>query len=388
MFAALVAASTAFVGCSSDEDLAQVPEIIDEEPAGVPMVFTAIDGSDPATRGVDITTSTLGDFKLFSDLSGWGTGIEFGSSYNSTTEKAVCSPKSATNKLTWPDSDTHTFFAVSDYAHFTSDPTYSSSFSFSYTIPTTYADQKDLLVATATGSKSANDGNVDLPFKHALAKIQAIELYANVEKLVRRGFRDANVYRFRINGARIGGIYASGTYTFGSGWETTGGTDKVFEIPLKESELTFDKMSFTPNEDKSVRLSLPLTDDGFYMIPQVGTGDFDDNPPGGGNWGVKGAYIELDAQVFVYESATSMDPDEDMGWYHCCEDISVLYFNETSSDEAGYGKIRVPLKFSKLSDGTGYTLVIDLGNGVIYDDGGTDAFTMDPIFVGTDFKVS
>ena len=61
--AVMAAVSTAFVACSSNDDLAQAPAVPEENVSeGTPLVINVVD----ATRGTDYTTSSLPGFKLFS----------------------------------------------------------------------------------------------------------------------------------------------------------------------------------------------------------------------------------------------------------------------------------------------------------------------------------
>ena len=330
------------------------------------MVFTAIDGSDPATRGTDLTVTTLGDFKLFSNITtgSWKAG------YNFTNNKGKCSPGTGATNLSWPDANTYKFFAVSDYANVTQDPAPTVSgdgLSFSYTIPTAYGSQQDLLVATTTGSSSAGTptGSVTLPFTHALAKIKAIKVYCKASALKSA---EVNKYHFRVNSIKIGGLRAKGVYTFGeSTWAVSAisnedPADFEIEIPLKTEDLTFANMSFMPGT-KDNGVTMPLTDDGFYLIPQKAEGRTTGET---GNpsldYVVKNAYVELGLQVAADEGTE--------GWvFHCCNIETGVNWDEESSDANGFQKVQAPLKFD-ISGGSGneYTLIIDISQAVVVED--------------------
>ena len=380
---ALVAASAAFVGCSSDEDLAQVPEIVEEETPvfqGYPMHVSASAGED--TRGTDLDGDSFDAFTMYSNMAKGSTPWDKGVAFTKGTSWSA-----GTTDVSFPDNtNSYYFYGVSDAANITKTDgkpdisTVGTSFNFTYQIPTAYADQKDLLVGKTTGSGS--DGKVnftdDNKFTHALAKIQAIKVYANTTKLAEKGFTDYAKYSFRINGIRLCGLKKVGTYTFGdeTPWAVSGSGDD-FEITLKASELTFANMAFTPDAENT-KHSLPLNDDGLYLIPQSVTGSI---VPDGEGYAVSGAYVELDAQVFV----DSDDPENPgSGWYHCCNDNSPMYFNSDNSTDAGFGTIHVPLKIDiSAGAGKGYTLVIDLGQGIIMD----GMYEATPVFEGISFEV-
>ena len=384
--AALVAATTAFTGCSKDEDLAQVPEVApamgDPEPFTFPMFVSATTGGE--TRGTDLTSSSFAAFTMYSNMTGsasWNTGVAFtkGTSWGAGSVDT-----------SFPDNtNTYTFYGVSDAANITKtsgNPNISEvtaeSFSFTYQIPTTYADQQDLLVGKTTGTGADGEVNFtgDNKFTHALAKIKAIKVYCNIDKVDNAG--DKVNYRFRINGIRLGGLNTVGTYTFGSGWGSLSGND-VFEVPLTASGLTFGAMEFQPGA-KATAVTLPLTDDGLYLIPQVAAGAV---ASVGTSYEITGAYAELDAQVFFYSDYETSP--ELGGAYRVGENLwSGFEWDEESSDAVGFGKIRVPLSFT-ITPNNGYTLVLDISRAVIYENEGSDAGTAvsEPIFSGATIVV-
>ena len=113
--AAFVAACAAFVACSSDDDLVQqkpdVPEESVEE--GIPMTVKV---ADLASRGTDLTTSTLEGFTLYSTMTdAWKTGKLFG--------KDAGGNWTTNTDLSWPDDNTYTFFGISDVDNFADEVT-------------------------------------------------------------------------------------------------------------------------------------------------------------------------------------------------------------------------------------------------------------------------
>ena len=378
LMAAFVAASAAFVACSSNDDLVQqkpdVPEEQIEE--GTPMKIIV---SDLASRGTDLTASTLEGFTLYSTMSGWTSGkdLEKDNSGNWTTN----------DDLTWPDGNEYTFYGISDVDNLTKVtvganavpqiPTVSeNTVSFGYTMPQeektsapgeywcNSENLPDLLVSKNTGSSTLNDGALTVDFTHALAQIKAINIYANNTRLTAKGVTDGATYRFRINGIRLGGLKYIGTYTFDANpaWVVSG-ADTEFTIPLDPTKLTFADMSFQPGDTKASGITLPLTDGGLYLIPQVANGSFVKDEYD--YYLSDGAYAELDAQVFVYFDAAATAVNN-KGKYKCPSSSTEVYFDETGSENSQFGVIRVPLKFS-LSPGYGYTLTLDLSRAAFYD---------------------
>ena len=420
--AAFVAACAAFVACSSDDDLVQqkpdVPEESVEE--GIPMTVKV---ADLASRGTDLTTSTLEGFTLYSTMTdAWKTGKLFG--------KDAGGNWTTNTDLSWPDDNTYTFFGISDVDNF-ADITgkiedekevgdghpdapivTATTCSFNYAMPISLKpgtedvyyynseDLKDLLVAKTTCSSTSGDpaGTLEIDFQHALAQIKSIQVYTNIARL--GTFTGFEYYRFRIGGIRIGGLKTVGTYTFDATdpWTVTG-ADAEFEIPLNQDVVnSFAASAFSFKETKT----LTLTDGGLYLIPQAAAGALTDDATytGGGDWAVKGPYAELDIQVFFYTmmSDNTSDPDgyavpepddeEVGGTFRVAGDVDKPYLwcakndelaseaeDGSTSDDAGYGKVRVPLKFQKLEGGKGYTLKLDLSRAVIYEIAGDPAYT-------------
>lgn len=205
---ALVAATTAFISCSSDENLAEVPEVIEEptatpEDEGTPLVVKLVDGNG-TTRATKWTAETLPSFTLYSVKNGgterWDglcsysdAGVSTGSLF--TNQEDAENPGTLTGEFTnangikWKDGNWD-FYALSD-------PTFTqesngkegeeagqqdaehldaaSGRNFTYTVSNTYGDQKDLLVATVANKTKATP-TISLPFYHALARIKSVKL--------------------------------------------------------------------------------------------------------------------------------------------------------------------------------------------------------------------
>ena len=306
--------------------------------------------------------------------------------------------------MAWPDANEYTFYGINDFANITivkdaeshdipQIPTVSADpVTFSYTIPTDYAEQVDLLVSKNTGSSSSGNpaGSLTVNFNHALAQITGIKVYCNIDRVTNS--EDKVNYRFRIKGIRLGGLQTVGTYTFGDAfandtWNVPTSAvdeDTFFEIPLKTESLTFSSMSFGPTkktdkpDDYAITLPLNTTTEGLYLIPQTAAGSLSFVSP---LYYVNGAYAELDAQVFLY-NFYEIDPTAG-GTYRVGENLDFYDWDEDSSNAVNFGKIRVPLKFT-LESGKGYTLVLDISKAVIYENEGskTGSAVNEPIIYG------
>ena len=124
-------------------------------------------------------------------------------------------------------------------------------------------------------------------------------------------------WKFRVNGIRIGGLKTIGVYTFDetNPWTLYGGEDEEISIPLdipSTSQDAFEAMQFAPGERKNA-LKLPLTDQGFFLIPQVADGVIAHNDDTSLDYQVNNAYVELDLQGMMDET------DVGQGYvYHVC----------------------------------------------------------------------
>ena len=402
--AAFVAATAAFVACSSNDDLVQQKPEVPEEPTEVyPMTIRV---ADLATRGTDLTDADEFNFKMYGTMRDeWNGGKVF-----TKTTTGACQNTGGAN-LTYPvQNKDYYFFAISDpdniaditgaiqdekevgdgYPDITVTET---ACSFNYAMPLLnsksprtdldeyyYDSEKlqDLLVAQTIGNSGVDGGAMTVELKHALAQITEIQVYVNQQRLVKKGFTEAasNTFLFRIGGARIGGIKAVGTYTFGQDdpWSVVDGSEQQFEIPLK-AESFADAAFMAKGSAKKV---LHPTDGGFYIIPQAANGSVTNNPKegivAGLYYGIAGPYIEFDIQVFDSNVVPEHPYDEQGdGNYRVGYNLNDFENNFKWDEEASaiikYGQVRCPLKFQKLEGGKGYALVIDLGLGVIYTNG-------------------
>ncbi|WP_434503183.1 hypothetical protein [Prevotella sp.] len=223
--AAIAATAVGFTSCSSNEDLNDAVK-----DSGVPFKVTA---SAPTTRATDLTSSNFTNFQLyaFEGTDEWITGKQF-------TKSTSWSPASGTYK--WPTAATPSnFYGVSENAASMSSAfvdDIANSKSFTYTVPTTIADQKDLLVASTTGK--SNDTQVSLPFNHALAsatlKITLDPSVTNYKS------EDGGRLFIKIKSITIHNIEVSGIYSFTNSSWTLNGTHGNYIIDLSASPIVID----------------------------------------------------------------------------------------------------------------------------------------------------
>ena len=273
LMAACVAVGTAFVACSSDDDLVQQAPVVPEEnvetPKGTPFSVQPI--SD-ATRCVRYNanawdgTSAFGkpwvrEFKLYGKQGEnlWMKNAIFQrDAYTSTTWAPVRDATGAISEVNWPADNTATtevvesaaptsFYAITDNAI---DGTKSDALAnvsswmaptvgqFGYVMPTTtkanmewidesqgngtykevstaYVDSTkvtDLMVASAETNEAGTTGGVlDLAFTHALAG-----LTVKARFLSNLSAGQGNYVTIKY--IKICGLKTSGTYTYGAGW--------------------------------------------------------------------------------------------------------------------------------------------------------------------------
>ena len=373
VLSALVAvASTAFVACSSDDDLAQqpkAPETTVEE--GTPLVIKVVD----ATRGTDWTNGAganpLDKFTLFATSNGGTTrwanalgdrddeNVSNGTVFNNDGSGNFASASS----INWQDG-TWDFYAISD-ATFPDEAVPSpgtgvrsaehldaSPRTFTYTVPTAYADQTDLLVGAAIGKQQSN-GDVSIPFYHALARIEKFMVY--FKQLKANDKIESNNKRcFLIKSITLKGVKKTGTFTFPTSWSddpatwatatsttnpwSLGATTDDYTIELADFErvgsdpndpikifteytnpLSTDASQniptgmantdrggtgvpnyFTPN---NTRIELPIAagDEGLYLLPQELNSTV--TPAAGNTYTITGPYVEIEGLIFTNPDA-------------------------------------------------------------------------------------
>ena len=152
--------AVALAGCttSADEQLAAV-----QPDKGAPVKVVAMVG-DGTTRAAATTSADFSAFRMWG-FTGGGTLVN-GADYS----------KSGTSTWTgstffWEDGTNYQFFGISPYASVTDASMTAAAQSFSYTVPTDNAEQKDLLVSSLLAQQKTADNTLSLPFRHALTML-------------------------------------------------------------------------------------------------------------------------------------------------------------------------------------------------------------------------
>ena len=132
----------------------------------------------------------------------------------------------------------------------------------SYTPSTTVADQKDLVIAYNTGTKTANEASgVPLLFKHALSQIEVKAKCANANMKV------------EIIGVKVVSVAKDGTFTFPTA-TTQSGTGHELALGLwntaSSQKTAYMVRNSAPVElTKTAQSLMPSTSGTFMLIPQA-----------------------------------------------------------------------------------------------------------------------
>lgn len=227
--AAIAATAVGFTSCSSNEDLNDAVK-----DSGVPFKVTA---SAPTTRATDLTSSNFTNFQLyaFEGTNEWISGKLF-------TKNTSWEPASGTGPYAWPTANTLSdFYGVSENAASMSSAfvdDIKTSQSFTYTVPTTIADQKDLLVAHTTGKST--DAQVALAFKHALANA-TLTLKLDPSK-TDQGTNKTSKYRLaiKIKSISINNVKTIGKYNYSTSTWSDQATDGTYTFDFSASPIVID----------------------------------------------------------------------------------------------------------------------------------------------------
>ena len=274
VMSALAAVSTAFVACSSNDDLVQqAPEVPEETIVGTP--FTISTGAD--TRATlynanawDKSNSTtwVRDLKLYGKQGSndpWMNSVIFHrDAYNADWAPNRSADEASLSTVNWPTADKTTptsFYAITDNAIGTGTTAaiagvsewMSTPGSFTYTQPTAtgytwdtetdpyefdvvdknYVDADnltDVMVATTEKNETATtSGTLPLEFKHLLSGL-------SIKVKFKSDDASALFAAVDIHAVMVRGLYTTGTYTFGSGWSNQSGDEicyyKSFTTPI------------------------------------------------------------------------------------------------------------------------------------------------------------
>ena len=351
MFAALVAASTAFVGCSSDEDLSQVPEIIvedtpEEVSTGVPFGISASFDGDQ-TRGVDLTAGDFNTFYLYgvkTDGTKWFDGAQFDKTAK-TFDDNTTYRWSDGSTTTWREGN-YNFYGVTSTSGIASPVFNQTTATFDYVVdPDNAATQEDLMVAKNLDQNStSNDGKLGLDFYHALAGID-VSLRFNSAN-----FTTLPTYRCKIKSITFHNIKKQGTFDFSENG-TTGSGAWINQEEYADYTLTVDENSWGSNgidedgyfgfTDGDAYVPLTFTEGPLFVIPQEITSwgaDKDHEVPLSTAITNNQSYISIECQW--YEAQTG-----GYAYYWVCSNPAGYNLQSQRAD-AGYGTLYFPLKLS------------------------------------------
>lgn len=237
LMAALLAATTAFFSCSSDETLA---EVLPEEPqpaevlptdSGIPLTVTASTGND--TRATMLTSSNFDSFQLwaFEGATPWvGNAYDAEGDPQSGTAMTKTSGSWNAPGANWPSpSSNSNFYAISAPTSNNLTPQITqTSQSFTYTVPEDAAQQVDLMVGAATASAQTDNGKINIDFRHILSKLN-FTFKLDPLDLTGGGLNVISGMGFNvlINKVTLGGIKNEGKFTFASGYDQETATDNT-----------------------------------------------------------------------------------------------------------------------------------------------------------------
>lgn len=223
------------------------------------------------TRGSIITTGNIASFKVTSYLAG--------TSANYFTDLQVDKAGSVWNTAQtyyWPGTGTLNFFAYAptDVTTVAISPTARAINNFSPS--TTVADQKDLVVAFASGTKTANEtSGVELKFKHTLSQIN-----------VKAKSSNTTAYEIKVMGVKLCQIPSTANFTFPT--SVVSGT-----LPNTQWTAVATPKDYSVNLDSETTLTADaanITKSNFLMIPQQLT-------PWNKSASANGAYISVLCQI-------------------------------------------------------------------------------------------
>ena len=327
IFAALAAVATTSVSCSNDD-------VVTAKDSGVPLKVTA--GVNDGTRAQQITS--LNYFQLYGFLG--DTNNEFkNKTFAGTNGQADWRATDANFASNWPAAKTdYTFYGVSENSAsgmstaFDGSGITSSTQTFSYTIPENISDQKDLLVAKATGSSSTG---LNMEFEHALA---TTTLNISIDPSI-TNFAEYDGYRLRaaVKSIELHNVYTGGTYDFSTGtWSNL--TKGTYVIDLSANPLIID----SPNNavvTKAVPLGagekimfIPGTVDDYWDIKANAHSDVSTTPAEGGS-----AYVTFEVQALGYDGACVVRGLEELTEKDISENVKYVTKVENDPEEENNG---------------------------------------------------
>ena len=242
----LILATTGASACSNDDE----GNIVPRNESSLPLTVTVTENpllkpDAPAqargTRTAVTTSSTLSSFTLDYQYTRGG---ELQSGHNDA-RKDGSGNWSAGN---WPDAGDNT--EVSWYAHTGGKIVNQTAPYLNFTVEELSTHQKDLLVATAAGTKNATGGNLSFTFDHACT---ALQFY--VKKAT--NLKD---FTLTVTSIKICNIVKEGKYDLATSTWTLGSTRTIYTL-YEGSGLTLGTTDYT--------LLNANADEYLFMIPQT-----------------------------------------------------------------------------------------------------------------------
>lgn len=292
--AAIAATAVGFTSCSSEEDLNNAAK-----DSGVPFKVTA---SAP-TRATDLTKDNFTNFQLYafegSSETPWIDGKQF------TYANSAWVPASGT--YNWPTGTNATdFYSVSENdatmsaTNFTDN--IATSKSFTYTIPTTITDQKDLLVASAINQAKGSD--VTLNFKHALAAAKlSLTIDPSITTFNKENWDGYRLYA-EVQSITFNNINISGTYDFSK--DTWSPIEKgSYTLDFTSSPIVIDVLN-TATESTPTLVNIGTNGSLMFIPGEVTFWDIKPNASSNteSTASVTDAYITLKAKTMTYDPTT------------------------------------------------------------------------------------
>ena len=326
MLAAIAATATIISSCSDND-------VVTGRDSGIPLKVTASTGSD--SRAQQISGSNFSYFQLYGFL-GDATNEFKNKTFTGTNKKADWTATDANFASNWPAAKTdYTFYGVSENSSsgmFTNATFTTSAQTFTYTIPSDIAAQKDLLVAKATGSSSTG---LNMEFEHALA---TTTLNISIDPSI-TNFAEYDGYRLRaaVKSIELHNVYTGGTYDFSTGtWSNL--TKGTYVIDLSANPLIID----SPNNavvTKAVPLGagekimfIPATVNDYWEIKASAGNDVSSTPAEGGS-----AYVTFEVQALGYDGAKLVSALDELTEKEISENVKYVTKVENDPEEENNG---------------------------------------------------
>lgn len=253
LFISSIATIAMFASCSSDSLLS------DTAPASDPTIKFNTSMKN-ITRAVT-TDATFSSFKVSAYEQG-STEAYFDKKTVSKGEDSKWAPTEG--DLYWPKSGKALdFFAYAPTE--LSATTASTGISISgFNLPTTEADQTDILVAKASkqyDASSSADNTVSLNFKHALSNI-----------VIKARNETSGAYTVKVKGVRVGKVYSTGNFSFdGTNCTWSNHATKTDYAIGGRDDATYSELEVTKDNSSSGNSSDLMNGKELLIIPQDAT---------------------------------------------------------------------------------------------------------------------